>query len=234
VTRALITLVHGGQQGAWTFDLLTPYLHELGYRTLAVELPIGEIDLGGADYAATVIRAIADEDEVVLVGHSMGGLITPLVAVQRPIARLIFVCAGFPEPRRSHIQVRREQPGEGVGKGPSDAWEQPGGFHMLPPEVAREMYFHDCSKEVQDWAVSKVTLQADKPLEEITPMQAWPSTPRSMIIATEDRCIPRDSALRTIDRLFGVVPIEIPGGHCPSLSRPALLATVIAGIMEGS
>jgi pimeloyl-ACP methyl ester carboxylesterase len=64
-------------------------------------------------------------------------------------------------------------------------------------------------------------------MSEVTPLTKWPDTPRSLIIATDDRCIPRESALRTASRLFNETPIEIPGGHCPALSRPRLLAETL-------
>jgi pimeloyl-ACP methyl ester carboxylesterase len=153
--------------------------------------------------------------------------VIPVVATRRAVARLVFVCAAYPEPGRSHIDVRANQPGEAVAAGPSSAWEQPGDAHVMPPDLAREMFFHDCPADVQDWAISNLRLQARRPLWEPSPLDAWPDVPRTLIIATDDRCIPRASALRTAQRLFGVAPLELPGGHCPMLSRPGELADLM-------
>jgi pimeloyl-ACP methyl ester carboxylesterase len=170
-------------------------------------------------------------DDVVLVGHSLGGLTIPLVAWQRPVSRLVFLCGAYPEIGRSHFQVRSEEPGEAVSSGPASAWEQPGDFHMLPAHLARELFFHDCPADVQDWAIANMRPQARKPLREITPLTAWPPTPRTLIIATDDRCIPRASAIRTAQRLFAEDPLELPGGHCPSLARPAQLADLLISLV---
>jgi pimeloyl-ACP methyl ester carboxylesterase len=224
-------LVHGGQQGAWAYDLLIPELQARGYSAMAVDLPAGDANAGAAEYAALVTQSLRGiGDDVVLVGHSLGGLTIPLVATQRPISRLVFVCAAYPEPGRSHFQVRTEEPGESVSAGPASAWDQPGDFHMMPRELAREMFFHDCPPDVQEWALAKMRLQSRKPLREVTPLTAWPETPRTLIITTDDRCIPRESARRTARRLFGEMPIELPGGHCPAISRPAELTDLLARV----
>jgi pimeloyl-ACP methyl ester carboxylesterase len=225
---AVFALVHGGQQGAWAFDLLVPELRSQGHATIAVDLPIGDPAAGAREYAAVVMNALEHIDtDVVLVGHSMGGLVIPLIATGRPVRRLVFVCAGYPEPGRSHLQVRKEQHGESVSAGPASAWEQPGEFHLLPRELAREMFFHDCPPDVQEWALSRMRPQSRKPLRETTPLDAWPDVPRTLIIASGDRCIPPESARRTARRLFSEAPIELPGGHCPALSRPRELALLL-------
>ena len=229
----LFVLVHGGQQGAWVFDRLIPELNRHGYGGLALEMPAGDPDAGASEYADLIVRSLAAvTDDVVLVGHSMGGLTIPLVAQRRTVRQLVFVCAAYPEPGRSHFDVKAREPGENVSGGASTAWQQPGDFHLLPRELARGLFFHDCTPDVQEWALDRLRRQARKPLREETPLTRWPDTPRTLIVTTDDRCIPLDSARRTAMRVFGVEPMELPGGHCPSLSRPALLAETLIGALS--
>lgn len=226
--RPTFILVHGGQQGAWAFDFVAAELKRRGFGAVAVDLPISDPTAGAAEYATVVASAISDSPNVTLVGHSMGGLVIPLVAATNSrVQRLAFICAAYPEPGRSHFQVRREEPGEGVSSGPSQSWQQPGDVHLLPPGQARDLFYHDCPDEIQEWAISKMRPQANRPLMEITPLARWPSTPRTLIIATHDRCIPRESAIRTARRLFAETPMEIPGGHCLPISQPRHLAEVL-------
>jgi pimeloyl-ACP methyl ester carboxylesterase len=226
--RPLFVLVHGGQQGPWVFDLLIDELKARGYPALAPDLPAHDADAGASDYADLIAGSLDGvDDDIVLVGHSMGGLTIPLVPRRHPVHRLVFVCAAYPEPGRSHFEVKAAEPGEGVSAGATTAWRQPGDFHLLPRELARELFFHDCPPGVQEWALARLRQQARKPLREKTPLAQWPDVPRTLIITTADRCIPLASARRTAARLFGERPIELPGGHCPSLSRPALLAETL-------
>jgi pimeloyl-ACP methyl ester carboxylesterase len=230
--KPLFVLIHGGQQGPWVFDRLVDSLSKRGYQAVAPEMPAHDASAGAAEYAQLIADSLADvRDGVVLVGHSMGGLTIPLVPQLRPVERLIFVCGAYPEPGRSHFEVKSEEPGENVSSGPSAAWEQPGDFHVLPRDAARELFFHDCPPDLQDWALDRLRLQARTPLREKTPLVTWPDVPRTLIIASGDRCIPLDSARRTARRLFPETPIELPGGHCLSLSQPDLLAdTLIAAL----
>jgi len=210
------------------YELLVAELNRRGYDALALDMPAGDANAGASEYAELIVRELGGVgDDVVLVGHSMGGLTIPLVPARRPVQRLVFVSGAYPEPGRSHFEVKAAEPGENVGSGPAAAWEQPGDFHMLPRESAREFFFHDCTPELQEWALDRMRLQARKPLREKTPLASWPDVPRSLIAATDDRCISIESARRTAQRLFGEAPVEIPGGHCPSLSRPALLADLL-------
>jgi len=58
-----------------------------------------------------VTEAIGDpSDDVVLVGHSLGGLTIPLVAERRPVARLVFLSALLPVPGRSLIDQLEDDP----------------------------------------------------------------------------------------------------------------------------
>ena len=80
-----IALVHGSYHGAWCWDFLTPELERLGHRVITMDLPISDPALGAADYAKAIDDALDPDSEPVLVGHSMAGLVIPLVAARRPI-----------------------------------------------------------------------------------------------------------------------------------------------------
>src|SRR3954470_15358573 len=100
---ALFALVHGVCAGSWAWDLVVPHLQRAGHATLAVDLPGDDPAAKFSDYADVVVRALADADgdDVVLVGHSTGGLTIPLVAARRPVAELVFLCAAIPVPGQS-------------------------------------------------------------------------------------------------------------------------------------
>jgi pimeloyl-ACP methyl ester carboxylesterase len=200
---------------------------------VAVDLPIGDPEAGAAEYAEVVARSLeGTRDEVVLVGHSMGGLVTPLVSCMRDVARLVFLCAAFPEPGKSHFEVKAAEPDEDVGEGPRSVWEQPGDWHLTPRELARDIFYHDCSPELQEWALDRMRPQCRKPLREVTPLVSWPSTPVTVINTAADRCIRPAAAELVSRRLFGRSPIEIPGGHFAFLSRPAEVATTLIDALD--
>jgi pimeloyl-ACP methyl ester carboxylesterase len=230
---AIFALVHGGQHGAWCFDLLVPELRRLGHTAVAVDLPIGDPDAGAADYAEVVVRSLEGvRDEVVLVGHSMGGLVTPLVPSMRAIGRLVFLCAAFPEPGKSHFEAKAAESGEDIGEGPRSVWDQPGDQHLTPRALARAIFYHDCPAQVQEWALDRMRPQCRKPLREVTPLERWPPTPITVINTADDRCISQTAAELASRRLFGMSPITLRGGHFAFLSRPAELAAGLVNVLD--
>jgi hypothetical protein len=72
-------LLHGTFHGAWCWDLLRPELERRGHRTVAMDLPCPDPDAGAARYAEVVAEAVEPSAEVVLVGHSLAGLVIPLL-----------------------------------------------------------------------------------------------------------------------------------------------------------
>src|SRR5215469_1301218 len=96
-------LVHGSWQGAWSWDGVRDRLRAHGHRVITPTLPgRGDVSedrswISHDDNVAAVVAALdADAGEVVLVGHSLGGVVVSQVADRRPerIARLVY-CAAF-------------------------------------------------------------------------------------------------------------------------------------------
>src|SRR5437764_9043882 len=99
---AVFGLVHGVCAGGWCWELLTPYLEAAGHDGVAADLPCEDPAATFSDYAGVVDEALGSASEdVVLVGHSTGGLTIPLVAARRPVRELVFLCGLIPEPGRS-------------------------------------------------------------------------------------------------------------------------------------
>src|SRR6185437_2836111 len=124
------SLVHGGQQGAWCFEPLIEELERRGHRSVAIDLPIGDPGAGASEYADTVVDSLTDIDaEVIVVGHSLGGLTLPLIAQRRPVKQLVFLCAAVPVPGTSLAEVI----GSSAPSLLDDAAEQ----HLTPREEAQ-------------------------------------------------------------------------------------------------
>src|SRR3954447_21126153 len=105
-------LVHGAWHGAWVWERLAPELEVRGHHPVAVELPSDDVGKGLDDYARAVADALGDAEDVVLVGHSLGGLTVPLVPALRPVERIVLVAALVPRPGQSLIdQLRGEDRG---------------------------------------------------------------------------------------------------------------------------
>ncbi|MDP9482283.1 MAG: alpha/beta hydrolase, partial [Chloroflexota bacterium] len=105
-----VVLVHGSYAGAWIWDLVKPDLERRGHRVTAIDLPVSDPAIGAAGYAQTIVDAVDWTEPPVLVGHSMSGLVIPLVAAEHPVASLIFVAAMLARPGLSANEQRQAEP----------------------------------------------------------------------------------------------------------------------------
>ena len=223
-----IVLVHGSYHGAWCWDHLRGPLEAAGHRVITPDLPISTPGLGAQTYADVVIDAIADSDEPLVVGHSMSGIVIPLVAARRPVRRLVFLAAFLPSPGMSLNDQRAAEPIDGR-EPPSvvefqdlgdDVW-------MVGPTTATELFFNDVPPAVARWATQRLRPQAYTAMSEVTPLERWPDVPCTTIVCAQDRAMNPDW-LRTASRKrLGIEALELPGGHSPFLGRPAELATML-------
>ena len=53
------------------------------------------------------------------------------------------------------------------------------------------------------------------------------------VLCTEDRFFPPEFFRRLVAERLGIVPDEIPAGHCVALSRPKELADLLEGYLVG-
>ncbi len=223
-----IVLVHGAYHGAWCWELLIPELERRGHTAVAVDMPISDTAAGAAEYADAVASAIAPGSEPVIVGHSMGGLVTPIVAARQPVRRLVFLAAMLPRPGSSATEQRAAEPIDGIVPLTSAEWTALGDdVWMVGPNTATELFFHDAPPDVAASAVARFRPQSYRVMNEPTPLEAWPSVECDYIVCRDDRAVnPAWGRIAARERL-GVEPVEIDGSHSPFLTRPAELAELI-------
>lgn len=107
-TPRTVVFVHGAWGGGWQYTKVQPLLEEAGHTIYRPTMTgLGErVHLGGPDVGLSThiedivkIFEFEDLDEVVLVGHSYGGMVIAGVADRVPgrIARLVYFDAILPE-----------------------------------------------------------------------------------------------------------------------------------------
>jgi pimeloyl-ACP methyl ester carboxylesterase len=223
-----IALVHGSYHGGWCWEFLQPELERLGHRVITMDMPVSDPSRGAMDYAQAVEDALDPDREPVLVGHSMAGLIIPLVAAHRPVRRLVFLAAFLPSPGRSVNDQRAAEPIDGRILPMTAEWTDLGqNVWMVGPNTATELFFHDAPPHVARWATDRLRPQAYRVLDEVTPLTAWPDVESHYVVCRDDRATNPDWGRAAARDRLGVEPIEIDGAHSPFLTRPAELARLL-------
>jgi pimeloyl-ACP methyl ester carboxylesterase len=223
-----IVLVHGSYMGAWAWDLATPELERRGHRVTAVDLPISDPTAGGAAYAQTIIDAVDWTEPPVIVGHSMSGIIVPLVAAERPVHSLIFVAAMLARPGQSVNEQRGVEPIDAPTTLTNPQWTDKGdGVWAVGPETATELFWQDAPPDVVAWADARLRPQSYLPMTETTPLTAWPSVDVAYVACRDDHATNPAWQLQAARERLGVEPVVLDGGHSPMVSRPAEFAEVL-------
>jgi pimeloyl-ACP methyl ester carboxylesterase len=231
VASPTFVLIHGFQHGAACWTPLVEALGRRGAPAVAVDLPCEDPTAGLRAYADVVLSKAAVLDDVVVVGHSMGGLTAPIVAGERPVRGLVLLCSAIPAVGISAADQMEAEPDAATAFVEEYMHElvvgSDGTYAPLRAEVAKTLYYHDCPPRYQDWAVTQLRRQAQLPIIEISPMRQWPEVELRAIVCTDDRTISPDWSRRAFRERFDLVPDELPGGHSPFLSRPAELAELL-------
>ena len=223
-----IALVHGSYHGAWCWDLLRPELERLGHRVFTMDLPISDPACGALEYAQVVEDAIPADSEPVLVGHSMGGLVIPIVAARRPVKRLVFLAAFLPVPGKSANDQRSTEPIDGLIAPETAEWTDLGdGVWMVGPNTATELFFDDAKPDLARWATERLRAQSYGVMGETTPLKAWPAVECRSIVCRDDRALNPAWVRAAAHERLGTRAVGIDGSHSPFLTRPAELAALL-------
>ncbi len=232
-------LIHGGWQGSWSWYKVVTVLETLGHQVTTVELPSHGIDATnpGAvtlqDYTDEVVAALdAISGPVVLVAHSMGGIVASSAAEARPakIEKLVYVAA-FLIPNGSSLLD--------VALTDTEALTTPNfiiDFQAATVDVnraaLRDIYYN--TSPATDVALAR-TLFKKNALQPLgTPLQLsqakWGSVRRFYIEALRDHAI----SLSVQRGMVAQLPVEhvytMDTDHSPFFSAPLVLSAYLIGI----
>lgn len=218
-------LIHGSWHGPWCYGPLVAELAKRGYATETVALPSVGSDitkLGGvADDGAAVSRAAAGlSGDIVVVGHSYGGVAVTEARFGSNLRRLVYLAAFMPDANRTYVSY--------LPPGPLPPYVElrEDGTFVVPEGQARPSFYHDCTDQVAAWAEARLRPQSQSVLSANLTRAAWRAHPATYIVATDDRALPPD-----FQRSFAPQAAstrEINSAHFPMLSRPAELAELLA------
>jgi pimeloyl-ACP methyl ester carboxylesterase len=235
---ARFVLVHGGFHGAWCWEWLRRELEAAGHTTTAFDLPGGGDDAtppAGVTLAtcADRVRAVlaAEPEPVVLVGHSMGGIVVTQAADDRPgpIAAVVHVAAFLPGDGQSLVSLKAQPEGAGDIVQPNLVVTGDPPVAALPPDIARQAFYGACDDERAAWALERLGPQALAPFR--TPVRlthgATDGPPRHYVRTARDRAIPPALQERMVREQATGEVAELDTDHSPFLSAPAELAALL-------
>jgi pimeloyl-ACP methyl ester carboxylesterase len=232
-------LIHGAWHGGWCWERVVSLLESKGHKALAPDLPgLGKDKTAASsislkNYADRICAiATAEEDPVILAGHSMGGAAITQAAENCPdaIRALVYVCAFLPRSDDSLMTWASQDQHSMVN--PSTTEPLGDGTLKFRPEHAREAFYGNCSDADAAFAQSRLVTQASAPLD--TPLKTtpehWGRVPRYYVECARDRAI----TLKLQRQMQKASPCKqtfsIDTDHSPFLSAPNELADILSQI----
>lgn len=223
-------LVHGAWHGAWCWEKVTPLLEQMGHEVHALDLPglgddptpIAEITLDAYVNAVKDVILSIDHD-VILVGHSMGGLIITQTAELVPdkVRALGYLAAFSPADGETLFQHAMADGKSHVTRFNQVNEEE--GYFTVPPDKLPECFYGLCSEEDTRNAIARLRPQPLAPLMQpvsITP-ENYGRVRRGYIECTRDQALtwPMQQKMQKnarLDALFTLETDHSPFYSCPS------------------
>ncbi len=201
---ATFVFIHGAGDVGWYWHLVQAELHGRGYDSIAPDLPCDDDEAGSVEYADSVVEAIGDRTDLVVVAQSAGGFTAPLVCERVPVQLLVLIAPLIPAP----------------GESPADYWTNTGYHPEKYYADPIELFYQDVSPDLAAEALRRGRDQSEARMDEPLPLCAWPDVPTRVLLCRDDRVLPAAYVRRVAQERLGLTPDEIDGGHTPALSRP--------------
>jgi len=222
-----IVLVHGGFVDGSGWAGVYNLLKNQGYNVLVVQNPTKSL----ADDVATTKAAIdSANSDVVLVGHSYGGVVITEAGTHPKVSSLVYITAFAPDKGESVSSlIANPPPGAPVPPilPPKD------GYLFLDRAKFAASFAADVEADTASFmADSQVPWGLDALAGSVTD-PAWKTKPSYYLVATEDKMIPPPAQRAMAGRAKAQVT-EVPGSHAIYVSKPEEVAEIIRQAADAS
>jgi pimeloyl-ACP methyl ester carboxylesterase len=231
-----IVLVHGAWADASAWQAVTPLLKAKGHEVIAVNMPghgtdstsFANINLQA--YVNAVKNAIGDRKNVILVGHSMAGLVISQVAEEIPgqIKELVYLAAYLPQNGESLLALAKQDPDSHVGKYLDI--DQSTGSANIKKEGIIDVFAADAPAQIHDFIINSVKAEPLAPLAAPVTLtnQKFGSVKKVYIHTKNDHAV-SFTLQTTMVKNNGHISKEytLESSHTPFISMPDKLAAIL-------
>lgn len=233
MTPLVLILVHGAFQGGWVWDRVVPTIKAAGHIVYCPTLTGLEPksaaltkDVGLDDHINDICKIIDEHrlSNVILVGHSYGGIVISGVAKARPnnISALLYVDAPIPENTQSLLDILGPEVAQifyHIAQTTGDGWR----VESFPAEA-----FGLQKESDKAWAFPQHTAQSLKSFtDKVTVLQTGeaPSIKIGYILCTPGNTFTQTQAQRAQEKGWHLYHIEAL--HSPMITDAALFSELL-------
>jgi len=222
-------LVHGAWAGGWSWEKVVPLLEQNGHIVKAPDLPghgmdktpLSEVNLQA--YTEKVCQVLDEfDDQVILVGHSMGGIVISQVAEELPqkVNKLVYLAAYLLQNGETIMQVFGNDKGSLLG--PNLVMAEDQSYATLKEEGIKEVIYPDASDEDKERIKERVVPQATMPFA--TPVniteENYGNIPRIYVECLKDLVITPEAQKEMYRNMPCEKVLTIEASHTPNYGVP--------------
>lgn len=220
-----IVLVHGGFVDGSGWESVYQILKKDGFDVIVAQNPTISL----ADDVAVTKRSIAiAKGEVVLVGHSYGGVVISEAGNDPRVKSLVYVTAFAPDKGESVSSLIANPP---AGAPVPPILPPVDGFLFLDREKFAASFAADVRPDLAAFMADSQVPWGLEALQGAVSQPAWRSKPSFYLVAKDDGMIP-PPAQRMMASRAGSHVTEAPGSHAIYVSNPEVVAEVIRQAAE--
>ena len=233
-------LVHGAWEAAYVWDSVKASLIKGGNNVTVIELPGHGSDQTAPStitlnlYRDKVIEAMAKiNGKVILVGHSLGGMIISSVAEQVPtkVQKLVYLAAYLPTSGQSLFDIATTDAGSHLTL---DILKFSADGTTVDVDSAHivDVFIQDGSAQAQSLLLSHYKAEPSKPLTDTVALTSanFGSVAKAYIMTLQDHTISPDLQNRMINIASVKEVYQLNAGHCASITKPDSLAILLTKI----
>ncbi len=239
--KHIFVLVHGAWHGAWCWEKVVPLLTAAGHAVHSPDLPgLGEdntpiAEIGLDSYVQRVSELINGIGRpVVLVGHSMGGVVITQTAELIPdrIDTLIYLTAFSPKHGETLLQYSLEDTESLVSQ--HKQIDEDEGILTITNTALRECFYDLCAEDDAQQAIQRLRPQALAPLA--APLRLsqakYGRVRRCYIECSADRAISPTLQRRMKNNAALAASSVLDADHSPFYSCPQALVEILIDMAD--
>lgn len=230
-----IVLVHGAWADVSAWDRVTPLLEATGNEVIGVNLPGHGKDntpydkLSMQGYVDAVRNAIGSKTNIILVGHSMAGMIINLVSEQIPsqISKLIYVTAYVPLDGESLSSLGNQDQESLIGK--YLKFNEKTGTGSFAGDRFIELFAADAPQEITDYLAANIKDEAMSPFQTTAVLTEnhFGKISKVYVYAVDDKAIGYKLQKQMVKKAGITVTYSLNSSHAPFASMPNELSEII-------
>lgn len=239
--KKTFVLVHGAWQSAYVWSTVKTNLEKMGNKVIVVELPAHGDDNTPAvsvsinSYRDKVIDVMTNiTGKVILVGHSMGGVVVSAVAEKIPerIEKLVFIGAFVPQDGQSLIDLASQDKTSLLGPNLIPSADQ---LNLdVNKDKLTDIFCQDASESIKKLVIANYRSEPSIPFADKIKLTsaAFGSVKKYYIFTAKDQAIGQELQKQMAKAAAVVRTYSVDTGHSPFLSMPEKVSEIFLEISK--